>query len=409
MATLPAPRTMLVPVSARRDLPRAGAGAKIILFCLFYMLAFPKAGIKIADVPITFGYVFSAPVLLLALLRSKAAVLPLDRLIAYAACLVMAAWSTVWVQFNGVAAVGYAISYFVSVIYLPLFGLVVFSPLVMEELEPRVERVIVLALRFLVLFGIFLFTFKYLTGKWVEIPLLTVNAGDVGELDQKHINRGGIFKLISTYNNGNLFGVAMCIIGPLYLRLERKTVLRGLFYAALVLTLSRTVWIGLMLMVLLRTLSERIDVRTLLSLLVGAVVAVVAIYAMLLLLNANLAFVLDTNLGGRMQQVVSISDASFAPRLAFGSLPEIVYVGILAFFGYIGLVLFLGMLLITPILLLLHRVPVLSTSRASACLQGLLLYVLLAFSDAAFNLIPIMMIYWIVAGLALWYVRYQRG
>lgn len=396
--------------SGRRTVsaPRSGAGA-VLVFLLFYMIAFPKAGIKLSDIPITFGYVFSLPVLVIATLRVRGGLtLPVDRLAAYIACLLMTGWSAIFVAFNGVASVGFAVSYFIAVLYLPLFGLTVFSPLILEEFEPRVERAIIWALRLVVVFGLILFVYKYVTGKWIEIPFLTVNAGDVGQLDEKHINRGGVFKLISTYNNGNLFGVSMCIIGPLYLRLERSRVLRGLFYLALLLTLSRTVWLGLVALILIRTLSEPIDIRTILSLLLGALGAVAMVYAMLLLLHSGLNFLLDANLGGRLQQVVSISDAAMLPSLPLSSLPEIVYIGILAYFGYFGVVLFLGMMLIVPVLLAMHGVPVLSTSRASACLQGLLLYVLLGFSDAGFNLIPVVMIFWIVAGLGLWYVRYQR-
>lgn len=409
MATLPAARHLPVRTGAAHDaVPRRGAVA-VLLFCVFYMLAFPKAGIKLSDVPLTFGYVLTVPTLMIALLRTRGqGSLPVDRLAAYTACLLMAGWSAIFVVYNGVASVGFAISYFVALVYLPLFGLMVFSPLIMDEFEPKVERVIVWALRLVVVFGLFLFVFKFLTGRWIEIPLLTVNAGDVGQLDEKHINRGGIFKLISTYNNGNLLGVSMCIIGPLYLRLERAPVLRGLFYLMLLLTLSRTVWIGLMLLILARTLSEPIDIRTILSLLLGMLGAVLMVYAMLLLLHHGLDFILDANLGGRLDQIVSISDAALVPRLPLSSLPEIVYIGILAYFGYVGIVFFLGMILVVPTLLTMHGVPVLSTSRASACLQGLLIYVLLSFSDAAFNLIPVVMIYWIVAGSGLWYVRYQR-
>ena len=53
-------------------------------------------------------------------------------------------------------------------------------------------------------------------GKFIEIPFLTVNAGDYGTLEStKHINRGGYLKLISTYNNGNVYGVATLILLPL--------------------------------------------------------------------------------------------------------------------------------------------------------------------------------------------------
>ncbi|MCK4632346.1 MAG: hypothetical protein KAT79_03695, partial [candidate division Zixibacteria bacterium] len=94
-------------------------------------------------------------------------------------------------------------------------------------------------------YGIFLFIYRLVTGDWIEIPFLTVNYGDLGGLDYKHINRGGIFKLISTYNNGNIYGICVLMLLPLYERLEKKGWKVWIVKASLLLTLSRTVWIGL--------------------------------------------------------------------------------------------------------------------------------------------------------------------
>ena len=76
--------------------------------------------------------------------------------------------------------------------------------------------------------GIFLFFFRPLTGHFIEIPYITVNASDYGELENtKNIARGTLFKLISTYNNGNLYGVATLLLLPLYLQLEPRRFRRG--------------------------------------------------------------------------------------------------------------------------------------------------------------------------------------
>ena len=46
---------------------------------------------------------------------------------------------------------------------------------------------------------------------------LTVNAGDLGELDSSKFNqRGSVSKLISTYNNGNIFGVCTLMLFPIF-------------------------------------------------------------------------------------------------------------------------------------------------------------------------------------------------
>src|SRR5690606_25097688 len=101
------------------------------------------------------------------------------------------------------------------------------------------------------------------------------NAGDVGALEGKHIDRGGIFKLISTYNNGNIFGICMVMLLPLYACLERRTWPQLVVKAALVLTLSRTVWAGLIAYeVLHRLYVRRVTWRTL-----GVMAAWVAVAA----------------------------------------------------------------------------------------------------------------------------------
>jgi hypothetical protein len=405
MATLVDPGQSFLPVPVRRS---RGAAAAIIGFCVFFMLAFPKGGIKVGIAPLTFGYAMTIPVLAIAMLRTRQWGFPVDRLMVLGACFAMSAWTLAVIWANGTTIWAAQIGFLLAILIMPIFGMIAFSGALMADLEPVIERSILWAIRFVVAFGLFLFVFKYVTGQWIEIPLLTVNAADVGQLDDKHINRNGVFKLISTYNNGNILGVAMCIIAPLYLRLEPRKLLQGALYLTLLLTLSRTVWLGFLTLMLMRILSSRLQIQTLLSLLVGTVAGVVLIYGMLLLVGADSSFLADTNLGGRVQQVVNLADATVLPRRPVGVLPEIVYAGVLVYFGYIGFVLFLGMMFITPILLKAHGVPLLSTSRASACMQGLLLYAALSLSDAALSGIPIMMIFWMVAGLGLWYVRYQR-
>ena len=381
--------------------------AMLVPFIVFYVVAFPKAGIKLFDVPITFGYVMSVALLALAGLRGRSLSIPLDRLLIYLACMAIGAWSALVVRVNGTDSVGYTISYFISLLYLPAFGLIVFSDLILDEHIHRVERALVWAVRFVMLYGILLFAFRQVTGKWIEIPYLTVNAGDLGDLDNKYIDRGGIFKLISTYNNGNIFGVSMCMLAPLYLRLENKPIFRIPLYVALFLTLSRTVWIGILFILMGRGLSNRIRPLTLISLAMGLMLGLVMVYFLLQFLGRDLSFIFDSNLGGRAYQIDAIGNAQIIPDHQTSALPEIVYAGVLTYFGYPGLILFVGHLLTPPALLRLEGTRLLSPSPASACLQGLLIYLVLAGSDAAFSYIPVMMIFWMVAGMGFWYAHKQ--
>lgn len=390
--------------SKRESVGMVGAA---LAFMLFYMIAFPKGGVKAGTIPLTFGYVLSGPMTLLAMAHARQLSVPLDRMLAFLPCLLLALWSALVVYANGTESLGFTIAYFISILYLPLFGLICFSPLLLDRNHQRIERAFVWAVRFIVGFGVFLFVFKQVTGSWIEVPYLTVNAADAGNLDDKYINRGGIFKLISTYNNGNIFGVSIAILAPLYLSLEKKGYLRVALYVSMVLTLSRTVWIALLLVVLLRALSRGLRPMTILYLALGLIFALTAIYFALGFLGLDLAFVFDSNLGGRAGQLRVLDNAQIIPNVRTDAIPEIAYLGVLYYYGIPGLLLFFCFLLTPPLLLWLEGTPLFSLSRATACLQGLLVYSVLAAADAAFSYIPVMMFFWIIAGWGFWYAHRQ--
>jgi len=401
---------MITPgAAAFRERQAVSLLGSILSVLFFYTIAFPKGGIKAGDVPLTIGYVLTGVLLVLALLRGSRLSLPFDRLLAFLPCIFLGLWSAFVVAVNGTQSVGFTVSYFVSALYLPIFGLTFFSSLILDEHHGRIERALVWAVRFIVVYGIFLFLFRQATGHWIEVPYVTVNAADVGQLDDKHINRGGIFKLISTYNNGNIFGVAVAIMAPIYLRLEPKKLLRFALYIALFLTLSRTVWIGAILILLFRAISQGIRPLTLLYLSTGLLLVSAMIALLLNLLGTDLSFVFDSNLGGRTKQLAVLDHIEFIPQGSIGMLPEIVYTGILVQFGVPGLLFFIAHLLLPPLLLRLEGVRLLSVSRAAACQQGMLLYMVLAAADAAYSLIPVMMIFWMVAGMGFWYAHRQTG
>ena len=405
--------TSVAPASAavaNKPAPAAGRGAltvtmAVIAFLFFYAVAFPKGGIKIAEIPLTFGYIFTTALALIALLRAGGLALPLDRLLVFVPCLLLGVWSAFVVVSNGAVSIGFTMAYFVSVLYLPLFGLLFFSSLILDEHIQLIEKTLLWAIRFVVVYGIFLFFYRQFTGSWIEIPYLTVNADDLGQLDDKFINRGGVFKLISTYNNGNILGVCMAILAPLYLKLENRRYLQWAFYAAMFLTLSRTVWIAAVMIIFLRSLSKGVRPLGVIYMLGGLLLTGFIIGGLLSFLGVDLAFVFDSNLGGRLYLFDTLNDVRIFPDERVAPLPEIVYLGVLNYFGIPGLLLFLAHLLVPSLLLMAEGTRVLSLSKASACLQGLLMYAIIACADAAFSFIPVMMFFWTVVGLGFWYAH----
>ena len=394
------------PMPSTRQRTRSWMGG-LLAFLVFYIIAFPKGGIKAGGVPLTVGYVFTILLLLVAMLRAGRPTIPFDRMLAFLPCLLLGMWSAFVVSTNGTDSIGFTTAYFVSVLYLPIFGLTFFSSFVLDEHNDRIERAFLWAVRFIVFYGIFLFFFKRFTGKWIEIPYLTVKASDIGQLDDKYINRGGIFKLISTYNNGNIFGISIAILTPLYMCIEKLKISKVFLFIAMLLTLSRTVWIAGIVIIFMRTSVNGLRPAAILYLSIGLMLATAAIFLILSFLGTDLSFIFDSNLGGRASQLDVLDDIRFVPEGLVYALPEIVYLGMLKYFGIPGLLLFIAHLIVPALLLRLEDVRILSPSKASACLQGLLVYAVIAGADAAFSFIPVMMIFWMVAGWGFWYAHRQ--
>ena len=277
-----------------------------------FLVLFPKGGFKIGSIPITWGYILLAlcgPLLLVArllafpfreprrLLGAAVCILPFQAIFLYAAVV------------NGISEIGIFISSVINFYYLPGVFLLLFPWFYPRLNGPLLARYFRFSILAAALFGIAMFFYHPVVGSYIEIPYLTVNSGDYGEIElYKHIRRGIFLKLISTYNNGNLYGVATLILLPLYNTLEPRRWKRYTLIVALILTLSRTVWAGLILQELfalaitLRTSFKRFPrvtpgpaIRAALT-----VASMVLLVLLGLLFNAKkLSFLFDQNLGGR--------------------------------------------------------------------------------------------------------------
>jgi len=373
---------------------------------LTFLVLFPKGGVKVGDTPLTWGYL---------ILGLTAVPLGLVRLIAFPlefSPRVMFAMASV-VPFqviyifsyfkNGVDDLGYAISIFVSFFVLPGVFLLVYPPFLSHINGARFERYLRTCILTAAIYGIFLFFWHPLTGHFIEVPYLTINAADYGLLETtKSIARGDFFKLIATYNNGNLYGVATLILLPLYNLLEPKRWRRNVMKVALVLTLSRTVWAGLVVDQVLSLLwLLRGSIITFPRLyLGGATKRVVAVFAMIglvfsaLLFNSNtIAFLFDPTLGGRSGESAAFLHPTFLPDMPLAGFAEMLYSSALTDYGVVGLLSIL-LIFLGPLLLFITNVQIVQSPVRKAALKGLILYAIVATIDGATNLIPVMAFYW---------------
>ena len=377
-------------------------------FLMVFLVLFPKGGFKIGPIPLTWAAVFLAisvlPAFLVRLLMLPLRI-PGRLLVTLALMLPMQLLFLYDLAFYGTTNVGYLISLLCGFIFLPVIFLLVYAPFLVYIDGVRLSRYFRLCILLAALWGILLFIWHPITGKFLEVPYLTVNAADYGDLEYtKHINRGLFFKLISTYNNGNLYGVCMLTLLPMYDFLEPVRWRRYALKVALLMTLSRTVWAGLILSEILSVailLSKQVSTFPRLYLdkaarRVGALVVITGLVFLSLLFNSNnLAFLFDPQLGGRTSLLANLPSFTFLPTSAVNGLQEAAYLSALTHFGISGLLAF-TLLMLSPLLLLLVDSSALRSPIRRAALKGLVVYALIANIDAGFSYIPTTAFYWFV-------------
>lgn len=375
---------------------RALFNSKIYFFILWlFLLVFPKGGFKIGPVPVTWGYLFLGLFSFVLLFRTKWQ-LNLTRFYSYLCTIPFQIVAFYTLAVAGIVNYGMAISLLVSFVFFPLAFFLLFSHDI-EHLDLRkFAELFKKGVFFVAAYGIFLFFYKILLGHFFEIPFLTTNWGDLGELDTKCNNRGGVFKLISTYNNGNIFGICVLILLPLYCYFEQRNWRKLLVKFALFLTLSRTVWLGLLFHELCYDFFLVKNAKKFLlkiGLVLLSFTLLFAIFAFTF--GFSLDFLFDTELGGRAEQFDFLGSAGLLAHKPFDAITEIIYLGILDSFGYLGLICFL-LAMVGPVVLNLYKYK---SPFHLVILLGCTNYLFIACSDGALLFLPTMAFYWFLNSL----------
>lgn len=386
------------------------AAGVITWLLLTFLVMLPKGGIKYSQIPLTWGYAILGAIFIpLALVRVLAfplrttpltlavfgSLAPFQFILAYS------------FYANGAEGLGITAALVSSFYFLPAIFLGVFPVFLQYVNYERFRRYFCFCVLAAALWGIFLFFYHPIMGKYIEIPFLTVNLGDYGQLEStKHIARGDYLKLIATYNNGNLYGVATLILLPLFLRLEPTRWKRLAVRIALVLTLSRTVWAGLMLEQVLSLLAQLPvfaanfpKVRP--GPVLHKIIAVAATFGLVLgglfLFSGanNVGFLFDRNLGGRMPVAGEYSNLTFLPSRQVTVFAELLYASSVLNYGIVG---FFAVMLIyaTPVFIIMWKPWLLQSPTRRAAAKGLILYAAVASLDAAVLLIPTMAFYFFI-------------
>ena len=241
-----------------------------------------------------------------------------------------------------------------------------------------------------------------------------MNASDYGELENtKNIARGTLFKLISTYNNGNLYGVSTLILLPLYLQLEPRRLRRGVVRVALLLTLSRGVWVGMIVSELLSiTLQLLRTMQHFPILFLGAArrrivtIALTLFFAVISALFSRISvgllqFFFDKTGGNRIGEIYAATGASLLPEQPLYGFAEILYASAAQYWGWASLVAF-TLIMVSPVIVLLWDQSLLHSPIQRAALKGLMIYIVMAGIDGALDFIPVMAFYWFVYAVFLY-------
>lgn len=368
----------------------------LLLLLLLFNVIFPKGGIKLAEFPITIGYliffILFIHIFIGTLISTRTYV---NNKFIMVHIILIICFNTIvllGVGYNGYDDLGMLVSMIINLFLIPIIFLLFLNPLSQECDIEKYLNFLKNGIMFVSIYGIFLFFYKYYTGAFIEIPLLTVNYHDVGLIEStKSIDRGGVFKLISTYNNGNIYGVCILMLLPLYVWLEKSKIKKFLVKTSLILTLSRTVWIGLVLYEFFVFIKSKLTFQRVLTLLLIVSFLVFSIYTIMIFLNWDLSLLFDTDLGGRRKQLDFVF--SFFPIKSFYVTSEITYVFILSIFGLIGLLFFILIMTFPIILWYLGKIPNRMKFKKHI-VHGLILYLIVSFGDGAILYIPVMMIYW---------------
>lgn len=374
------------------------------ILIIIFLVVFPKGGVKVGNVPVTIGYVMLGLVTILASARFLTSMhnLPQNALAAWLFTLPFQL--TLAVTYFTLGVTGDSITLLIvlstSFIFMPTAFLLILAPSFRFLKPETVKRVLVLAIRFICVFGLVLFAAKTFTGLTIEIPFLTVNLDDTDALGSKNNTRGELFKLISTYNNGNIFGICLGMMLPFYYFIERKRIFFLLAIVCMVLTLSRTAWIAVILILMAIAWIDNLRPSRIIGM---GIMGLFFIAALPFLVEAmgrdTSAFLLDSNLGNRARYLDSFDEFYVEPRLPLRPFVEMVYATAYQNYGAFGVIAFLLFFAGPIAVTMLGDRGRRTTNRAAAA--GLAIYMIVAMSDGAILLIPTMAIFFMVALIAL--------
>lgn len=373
---------------------------EILFFvAVFLLVIIPKGGFKIAGIPITWGYLYLGLLFVLSIIiivnKYKFGINS-KHYMCYLATLPFVSFFTIHLLIFGYeGTLGNLIAFYISLVFLPFLFYIILGNFLTKINSDYIQNLITKSVFWISVYGILLFIYKQATGHFLEIPYITVNSGDLGELARSKFNqRGSVAKLISTYNNGNIFGVCTLMLFPVFYNRTTSKFKIFIVILALILTLSRTVWIGLIFYFLIIYRNKLLKLATLYFL--GAVMLFIIgsiVMTRYFQYGSLKGFILDSNLGGRILQIRKVNEITIFGNKAYTIIDEIVYLSIFRQFGVVGLLLFC-VSFFAPIYLFLQ-----TKNNNFIYFLGVLTYLFVCLSDGCMLLIPTLAFFYFICAM----------
>jgi len=184
---------------------------------------------------------------------------------------------------------------------------------------------------------------------------------------------------------------------PLYKYLETSTFKKILVKLSIILTLSRTVWIGFIIseffynFFILKNKKKAL-IKFLISSLCFTIILL--IFAKFYLDKA-LSWYFDTTLGGRLLD--KSFEVNFFSTMPFIQIEEMVYLSIFNTFGFLGLLFFIIGMTFSLFNYLFKNMNIEKSPIDLCIFFGLLTYLIISISDSASLYIPVMAFYWFLS------------
>lgn len=368
----------------------------LAILLVLFLIVFPKGGFKIHGLPITWGYLFLAIISLFLLFRKKYH-LKKDRIYLLILMAPFQIFSFLSIFINGIENISFTISFFISFFALPFIFLIILGEYIDDLNIDFFYKIFKRSILFVASFGIFIFFYKIFFGKIFEIPLLTINYHEKGLIETiKSSDRGNLFKLISTYNNGNIYGLCLLMFYPLYMLLEKNKFKKIILFFSLILTLSRTIWIGLIISEFFyRFFVSKQKISSFFKYIFSFLIIFLSIVVIFKKLDYPITWFFNDVFEKRFNSdYLNIKLISSKP---FVAIDEMLYLSILNIFGIMGLIFFLIALFSPIVIFILKNIKNKISKIDKSIISGLVTYLIISFNDGAILYIPIMAFYFFLS------------